>query len=79
MDSSGDYTPENAHPCCTNCNYMKHAWSLSDFLAHIPPIQAHTQTWTLRDVRDVPMVVFGDRQRVPVRVAFHGQALIFPN
>ncbi|KAL6757619.1 hypothetical protein V8C86DRAFT_2435349 [Haematococcus lacustris] len=78
LDSSGDYTPINARPCCTTCNMMKNAWSLEDFLAHMTYIQAHTRTWTLSDVGDVPLMVIGNI-RVPVRVTVDGEDIIFPS
>ena len=34
MDNTKGYTPENSTPCCTTCNMMKKAMTVSDFLEH---------------------------------------------
>ena len=38
IDSSKGYSLDNVHPCCTICNIMKNALSLSDFYNHIKKI-----------------------------------------
>jgi hypothetical protein len=42
VDSSMGYEPDNCVPCCPNCNRMKMALSVSDFLSHIQKIINHT-------------------------------------
>ena|ERR1700677_1245272 len=39
IDSSKGYTIENCTSCCKNCNFMKRALSVNEFLNHIKKIQ----------------------------------------
>lgn len=50
VDASGDYTPDNSQPCCTDCNYMKKDLPLDVFLMHVAHIASHTSRWVLGDV-----------------------------
>lgn len=50
VDASGDYTPDNSQPCCTDCNYMKKDLPLDVFLTHVAHIASHTSQWVLGDV-----------------------------
>ncbi|KAL6761325.1 hypothetical protein V8C86DRAFT_881549 [Haematococcus lacustris] len=64
LDSNGSYTPNNALPCCSNCNYMKSGWNLDDFEAQLKHILAHTRAWVLNDVGGMPLVGVGTCPRV---------------
>lgn len=39
IDNSLGYVPQNSTSCCKNCNMMKKAMTVNDFLAHIKKIQ----------------------------------------
>lgn len=54
-DPDGDYTAENARPCCTACNYMKKDLKLDDFLRHVAFIHGRTENWVVGDVGDIPL------------------------
>ena len=66
MDSDGMYVPENAFPCCTDCNYMKKHHAMSDFSDHVGFVDAHTRWWVIADVANLPMLTFGGKTREPV-------------
>lgn len=66
VDADGDYTPENARSCCTDCNYMKKDLCLDDFKEHISHIGRHTDQWVLRDTLDVPLKTNTGVRREPV-------------
>lgn len=80
-DASGNYTPSNSRPCCTDCNYMKKDMSPGDFTAHIAHIHAHTVCWVLRGVLDVPLKTCTGVKREPVGAydAAGRLLLIFPS
>lgn len=80
-DSSGDYTPENARPCCMVCNYMKKDMRLGDFTAHVAHIHNHTAMWTLGDVESLPLLTLTGMTKHPVAVRFEEEevAMIFPS
>lgn len=42
VDNTLGYTLENSAPCCTICNMMKKTMTVTNFLAHITKIHAHT-------------------------------------
>lgn len=41
IDNTKGYTLENSTACCTNCNMMKKAMTVNDFLSHIKKIQTY--------------------------------------
>jgi hypothetical protein len=41
VDNKRGYTFDNIVPCCSNCNFMKHALSKDEFLQHIKNIIKH--------------------------------------
>lgn len=82
QDASGDYTLENARPCCTWCNYMKKDLGLEDFKTHIVYINRHTAGWVLGDVEHLPLAAIAGKEREPVAVCFtddSAPAIVFPS
>jgi len=41
VDNAQGYTPTNVVSCCTDCNWMKGNFDLSDFLRHVERIHLH--------------------------------------
>lgn len=81
-DANGDYTPQNARPCCTECNYMKKDMNLVDFDRHIAYVYEHTHSWVLKDMMDLPLKISIERTRDPVGMLDHsgvGVAVVFPS
>lgn len=44
LDSAVGYTLENCVPCCAMCNFMKHTYSVDDFLQKVTQIYRHQAT-----------------------------------
>lgn len=41
VDNNIGYTPDNCVPCCSPCNFMKHAYSKEFFEKHVEKIYMH--------------------------------------
>jgi hypothetical protein len=81
FDADGDYTVENARPCCTDCNYMKKDLAEEAFLAHVAHVHAHTKAWVLGDTLNVPLRTNTGVVREPVGMVDATGALLlaFPS
>lgn len=44
VDSTKHYTKENTVSCCKQCNYMKNAWTVEEFLNHVEKISRYNQS-----------------------------------
>jgi len=43
IDSTRHYTKDNTVTCCKQCNYMKNAWTVEEFLNHVEKISRHNK------------------------------------
>lgn len=50
LDNGQGYTVNNCVPCCTRCNLMKHAFTVSEFLDHIARIYLFNDLWEVEKI-----------------------------